>query len=78
MKELLLNFLLYLNEKNLINNHDFDYEEESKKFIDSIKLNRVECIDETGRAYVNWKADNKIQLSFQDNNRTLKIFITKK
>lgn len=28
----LVNFLLHLNDKGLINNHDFDYEKESKKF----------------------------------------------
>ena len=29
--EQLVNFLLYLNDKELINNHDFDYEKEAKK-----------------------------------------------
>lgn len=28
----LVDFLLYLNDKGLINNHDFDYEKEAKKF----------------------------------------------
>ena len=31
--EQLTYFLLHLNEKGLINNHDFDYEEEAKKYI---------------------------------------------
>lgn len=31
--ETLVNFLLYLNEKDLINNHDFDYEKEAKKYL---------------------------------------------
>ena len=31
--EQLVNFLLYLNDKELINNHDFDYEKEAKKYI---------------------------------------------
>lgn len=39
------------------------------------KITRVEVIDEKGRSYVNWKEKNQIMLSFQDNNRTLKIFI---
>ncbi len=30
-------FLLYLNKKGLINNHDFDYEKESKSFLRQIK-----------------------------------------
>jgi hypothetical protein len=33
LKELLIGFLLYLNQKKLINNHDFDYEAEAKKYI---------------------------------------------
>ncbi len=37
-------------------------------------VNRVEIIDSTGRAYVNMNAKN-VQISFQDNNGTLKIFI---
>ena len=40
-------------------------------------INRVEVIDENGRSYVNWKTTNKVELSFQDENRTLKIFINK-
>ncbi len=31
--ETLVNFLLHLNEKDLINNHDFDYEKEAKKYV---------------------------------------------
>ena len=30
--ELLIDFLLYLNNKGLINNHDFEYEKEAKLF----------------------------------------------
>lgn len=41
------------------------------------KITRVEVIDENGRSYVNWKEDNKIEVLFQDNNKTMKIFITK-
>ena len=40
------------------------------------EVNRVEVIDENGRSYVNWKKDNKIELSLQDDGKTLKIFIT--
>ena len=28
----LIDFLLYLNDKKLINNYDFDYEKEAKKY----------------------------------------------
>lgn len=36
-KSLLLNFLFYLNDKGLINNHDFEYEKEIKKYLKLIK-----------------------------------------
>jgi hypothetical protein len=34
--EQLVNFLLHLNDKELINNHDFDYEKEAKKYLKKI------------------------------------------
>ena len=40
------------------------------------KVTRVEVIDETGRSYVNCLCDN-VDVQLQDDNRTLKIFITK-
>jgi hypothetical protein len=33
----LVSFLLHLNQKGLINNYDFDYEKESKKYLKKIK-----------------------------------------
>lgn len=39
---------------------------------------RVEIIDDNGRSYVNWNKHNKIEISMQDDNKTMKIFITKK
>jgi hypothetical protein len=42
------------------------------------KCNRIEVVDEKGRSYVNWKTNNKVQLSMQDGNRTLKIFVDNK
>lgn len=41
------------------------------------RITRLEVIDETGRVYTNWHPDNLITLSFQDGNRTLKVFIGK-
>ena len=38
---------------------------------------RVEVIDENGRSYVNWNKDNIVEISMQDNDRTIKIFIQK-
>ena len=40
------------------------------------KLTRVEVIDQDGRSYVNWDENNKVELSFQDDGRTLKVFIS--
>lgn len=31
--EKLVNFLIHLSDKELINNHDFDYEKEAKKYL---------------------------------------------
>lgn len=41
------------------------------------RITRLEVIDETGRVYTNWHPDNNITLSFQDGNRTLKVFVGK-
>jgi len=35
--EQLVNFLLHLNNKELINNQDFDYEKEAKKYLKKTK-----------------------------------------
>ena len=40
--------------------------------------NRVEIIDENGRAYVNQNQDISLQLTQQDEGKTLKIFINHK
>ena len=40
------------------------------------KVTRVEIIDQEGRSYVNWDENNKVELSFQDDGRTLKVFIS--
>ena len=39
-------------------------------------VTRVEVIDQKGRSYVNIKPTNKIELSFQDGCKTLKVFIS--
>ena len=36
--EVLIDFLIHLNKKGLINNHDFDYEKESKKYIKKLLI----------------------------------------
>ena len=40
------------------------------------KVTRVEVIDQEGRSYVNWDDNNKVELSFQDDGKTLKVFIS--
>jgi hypothetical protein len=42
-------------------------------------VDRVEVIDETGRAYTHYlKPSEKMTISMQDNNKTMKIFIDSK
>ncbi|MDA8977455.1 hypothetical protein N9F71_00380 [bacterium] len=42
------------------------------------KINRLEVIDQTGRAYVHYLGENEsVRYSLQDDNRTLKIFVDK-
>lgn len=40
-------------------------------------VTRVEVIDENGRSYVNWDKNNIVNISIQDEGRTLKVFISK-
>ena len=39
------------------------------------RITRVEVIDENGRSYVNWEDDNNVSWQFQDDGRTLKVFV---
>ena len=41
------------------------------------KVTRVEVIDKNGRSYVNWDNCNEVTASFQDDGKTMKIFINK-
>jgi hypothetical protein len=46
--------------------------------MDTSKVNRLEVIDETGRAYIKgsiYGTPVKVELSFQDDGRTLKVFV---
>jgi len=52
--------------------------EEHIQQIDTSNVNTVEVIDDKGRSYVNWKDSNNVELSQQDDGRTLKIFIKSK
>jgi hypothetical protein len=42
-----------------------------------IRITRIEVIDENGRSYVNWEDDNNVSWQFQDDGRTLKVFVNK-
>ncbi len=55
------------------------------KSMDTSKVSRVEVIDHTntvedggGRAYTFWGKSAVVDLSLQDEGRTLKVFISKK
>ncbi len=41
--------------------------------VDTSNVTRVELIDETGRVFTRW--NTKVDLSFQDGGKTLKIFV---
>lgn len=56
MEEKLIDFLLYLNEKKLINNYDFSYEDEAKQFL----LCNVSCSLPTRRSKNNLPNDVKL------------------
>ena len=55
-----------------------DIVELEKTDINTDEVTRVEVIDNTGRAYVNWNSDNVVEVRLQDNGKTLKVFICKK
>lgn len=50
----------------------------TKEVIDTEKVTRVEVIDDVGRSYVSWNPKNKVEISIQDEGKTMKIFITNK
>lgn len=43
----------------------------------SKNVNRVEVIDRTGRAYIEW-GDIDVKISLQDEGRTIKVFVKNK
>lgn len=45
---------------------------------DLIRINRVEVIDESGRAYVKYFKEGKVEVLLQDDLQTLKVVITNK
>ena len=44
--------------------------------MDTSKVTRVEVIDENWRAYINFKSNNSVSISLQDDDRTIKVFIS--
>ena len=38
-------------------------------------VKRVEVIDRKGRSYVNWQVSNEVMIDFQDDNKTLKVYV---
>lgn len=55
VSEQLVNFLLYLNDKKLINNHDFDYEKEAKKYLTKSKTQKGKKKFESKNIFSEWK-----------------------
>lgn len=53
---------------------NFFKEPEAEQTIDSSQVTRVEVIDQSGRAYTNYGCSH-VEVQFQDNNRTIKIFL---
>ena len=53
-----------------------DYQLGLNDLSEDLPLNRLEVVDDNGRAYVNWNDKNNISFSLQDEGKTLKIFIT--
>lgn len=46
--------------------------------MDLSNINRIEVIDEDGRAYVNWQEESMpVTILVQDEGRTLKIFLSR-
>jgi len=45
--------------------------------MECLDVTRVEVIDQHGRAYTAYEVSN-VKISFQDNNKTLKIFLKNK
>lgn len=45
MQDILIEFQIYLNDRKLINNHDWDFEKEAKKFIRQrvVKPQKCKC-----------------------------------
>lgn len=51
------------------------YTQSQEDMVDTSKVTRFEVIDENGRVYT--QKDCKVELSYQDDDRTLKVFIKK-
>lgn len=53
------------------------YDDDTPPTVEGMEnVTRVEIIDETGRAYVRYEVE--VELSLQDNDRTLKVFVMPK
>jgi len=72
------NIYPFSHEEDIIFKAQDEWEDKAKYSMHDLPdVNRVEVIDETGRAYTNWDDANKVTYSLQDDERTVKIFISK-
>ncbi len=81
-----ISYCIENNDVNTATNRIMEFIRDEKEAINFIQrctqlptllenTNRVEVIDQKGRTYVNWKPTNKVELSLQDDKKTLKVFI---
>lgn len=50
---------------------------QEQRSISFVNINRVEVIDDTGRAFVGYYPTGAVEIDVQDSGRTLKIFVGK-
>ena len=60
-------------EKEAKFSYSYGYTQCQNDMLKDQKVTRFEVIDENGRVYSSWNC--KIELSYQDDDRTLKVFI---
>lgn len=66
----------FLNDKSLYYGMEFGFINgytQCQEDNNASKVTRVEVVDETGRVYSKW--DCSVELSYQDDGRTLKVFV---
>ena len=82
IKKNIIGELIKIKHNTSYNDSDFESEIVKQRLLSNLTLDdvtRIEVIDHKdakGRVFSSWSEKNLISLSFQDNNKTLKIFIS--